>query len=83
MILQLNEKVDVVVICKESFLPYKIKWKNKVYQNLKLGYHHKTKIGNIIHHIFSVATDSLALRLNFDTDNLSWTLEEISDGFAN
>lgn len=83
MILQLTERVHVIAICKEYFLPYKIKWRNREYKISKIGYHHRLRVGNVIHHIFSVATSSLAFRLNFDTENLSWTLEEVSDGFAN
>ncbi len=82
MILQLSEKIDVIAIYRGTFLPYKIRWKNRVYIISKLGYHHRTRAGNVIHHIFSVATETLAFRLNFDTENLSWTLEEVSDGFA-
>ncbi len=96
MYFKLNEKVDVVsiynklgtgnVLYKQSlngFRPYKIRWRNREYKIVKLGYHHKIKVGSIIHHIFSVASASLAFRLDFDTEILSWTLEEVSDGFGN
>lgn len=82
---QLNEKVDVIAIYKKlggQTLPYKIKWDGKIYKIIKIGYQHRIKIGNVIHHIFHVSSKSLAFRLNFDTEILSWTLEEVSDGLA-
>jgi hypothetical protein len=82
MILQIFEKIDVIAVYKDSFMPFRIRWKGRVYHINKLGYHHTTRVGNVIHHIFSVATENLAFRLNFDTENLSWILEEVSDGFA-
>ncbi len=82
MILQLSDKIDVITIYKDQFLPFRIRWKGRVYKILKLGYHHRTRVGNVIHHIFSVASETLAFRLDFDTEDLSWTLEEVSDGLA-
>lgn len=85
MILQLTENIDVLSIytrSKGGFLPKRIRWRGKVYKNLKLGYHHTVKIGNVLHHIFHVANVTLAFRLNFDTEVLSWTLTEVSDGLA-
>ena len=48
----------------------------------KLGFHHTVRVGRVLHHIFSVATESMFFRLNLDTETLSWTLEEVSDGLA-
>lgn len=78
-----HERVDVVAIYRASsgeFLPTKVRWKNQEYRIIKLGYYHKVRVGNILHHIFSVATENVALRLNFDSETLGWTLEEIADG---
>lgn len=84
MLLQIIEKVDVVsAYVNGVFLPSKLRWRGRVYKIEKLGYRHKVKVGNALHHIFSVATNTLAFRLNFDTEILSWTLEEVSDGLAN
>ena len=85
MYFKLKEKVDVVSIYKAGMgnVLYKIRWRNREYKIIKLGYHHKIKVGSIIHHIFSVASANLAFRLDFDTEVLSWTLEEVSDGLGN
>ena len=83
---KINEKVSVLTIynnIKRITLPYIIKWQGNNHKVTKIGYHHKQRQGRTLVHIFSVSNDSLAFRLNFNTDNLSWTLEEVSDGIAN
>ena len=47
----------------------------------KLAYHHKVWEGRTRMHKFAVSTGSLDFRLNYDTENLFWVLEEVSDGF--
>ena len=82
---KINEKVSVITIYdneKRTTLPYIIKWQGKKYTVNKIGYHHTQREGRTLKHIFSVCNDSMAFRLNFDTDNLSWTLEAVSDGNA-
>jgi len=82
----INEKVSVVAVYNrdnKSFLPQRLKWQGRVYNISKLGYHHTQKLGRILHHIFSVTDGNLAFRLNLDTEVLSWTLEEVSDGLTN
>lgn len=46
----------------------------------KVGLHHTYRIGRTLFHVFSVVAGSVFLRLVLNTDNLFWTLEEISDG---
>ena len=86
MLEKVNERVDCITVYKKEggiVMPYKIKWNGRTYTITKLGYHHKQKIGTVVHHIFSVATSSLAFRLRFDPDTLFWHLEEVSDGNSN
>lgn len=86
MIEKINQRIDVVTIYKSlgsTVVPYKIKWNGKVYYIKNIGYHHREKIGNVVYHIFSVSSNSLDFRLKHDPTNLSWILEEVSDGFAN
>lgn len=85
MLEKVCEPISVVCVydrigCK--ILPAKLKWNGKVYMITKLGFHHKTKQGQTIQHIFSVSTDSMFFRLRLDTDTLYWYLEEVSDGLA-
>ena len=82
---KLNEKVSVVSYYSSKrgrFLPYQIHWKNRDYTIGELGMAHKYKIGDTWHHIFEVVDkqQELSFRLNFNTKELSWTLEVISDG---
>lgn len=82
----INEKVSVITIYnneKRTTLPYIIKWQGKKHLITKIGYHHIQREGRTLAHIFSVCNNALAFRLNFNTDNLSWTLEAISDGTPN
>lgn len=57
--------------------PSKIIWKNREYTVTKLGLHHHFRVGRTLHHIFSVICGEVFFRLNLDTDNLSWKLEEV------
>lgn len=80
-----NEKISVVTIFDSdtgSVLPKKIKWGRHIYLIETLGYHHKIREGRKLLHIFSVSNQTLAFRLSFDTENLHWTLEEVSDGLT-
>lgn len=81
----INEKVSVVTVFDRNrgiVIPQKIKWQGRVYSIDRIGYHHKVKEGKKLIHIFSVANDSLFFRLRFDSENLHWTLAEVSDGLA-
>jgi hypothetical protein len=83
---QIHERIDVITIYQRisgKTAPYKIRWNNRAYRITKIGYHHKIREGHTTHHIFHVCTDTLAFKLNHDTDTLSWTLEEVSDGNPN
>lgn len=60
--------------------PYKLKWNGKEYLIKSVGYHHKVKEGKTIIHIFSCSSATLGFRLRFNSDTLSWTLEEVEDG---
>ena len=58
--------------------PRKILWNGREYFITKVGLHHTFREGQTLYHVFSVASDSLFFRLSLNTDNLFWTLEEIS-----
>lgn len=60
--------------------PKCVLWEGKVYPIKKIGLHHTYRAGRTLSHVFSVESETLFFRLVFDTDNLSWVLEEISDG---
>ena len=84
----INEKVSVVTLFKASPLknevvPYLVKWQGRNYKIKKVGFHHLIREGRNVFHIFTVSTQNLDFRLKFDTANMHWILEEITDGFAN
>jgi len=88
MLEKINEEVTVVMVFssrQRKALPHLIGWQNKEYKVGEIGYHHTIKDGQVLHHIFELTdTEStLWFRLNLDTSNLHWRLEEIHDGNAN
>jgi hypothetical protein len=75
-----TEVIDEKVVVGMSDAPKWVKWKNRVHQIDKVGLHYTFREGRILYHIFSVSTDTLAMKLKFDTETLRWRLEEVSDG---
>lgn len=82
---QIGEEVSVVMYfsaTQRASAPHLIRWQNKDYQVGRIGYHHSVKEGATLHHIFELVDkeESLWFRLNFNTANLHWRLEAVSDG---
>jgi hypothetical protein len=79
----LSEPVSVQLTfnhSKKLSEPRKIFWQNRLYPITKVGLHHTFREGRTLFHIFSVTSNNLFFRLRLDSENLFWTLEEISDG---
>ena len=76
MIQRISEPVDVVF----HKIPISVTWSGRTYPIVKLGLRHTYRDGLTRHHVFSVVSHDLFFRLNLNTDNLIWTLEEVSDG---
>lgn len=87
MIEAIREKIEVVLIFRLHPHPvtqiYKIKWRGKYYLISMHAYHHKIWNGRTRFHKFAVTSGNLDFRLSYDTENLQWLLEEVSDGNAN
>jgi hypothetical protein len=87
MIEPINEKIEVVLIFRLTPKPvteiYKLKWRGKYYVISQTGYHYKVWEGRTRLHKFTVSSGTLDFRLRYDTENLAWILEEVSDGLAN
>jgi len=84
---KINEKISVVTVFsakQRAASPYMLNWQNKDYHVGQIGYHHTVRRGETLHHIYEVTDkdSNLAFRLNFDTSNLHWVLETVSDGLA-
>lgn len=85
---KINEEVSVVLYYsarKRKAVPHMMHWQGRDYHIGKIGYHHTIKEGAVLHHIYEVIdrAETLWFRLNFNTTNLHWTLEVVSDGNAN
>lgn len=86
MIQRIKAPVSVVMTydSKERIVvPRRLRWDGKLYQITRIGLHHTQREGRTLFHIFSVESTALSFRLKLNTDNLQWTLEEISDGEPN
>ena len=78
MINVLKEKVRVVMV---DGVPKALEWQGR--RNVdKIGLHHYYRDGRRLIHVFGVISDNLFFRISFDTDDLRWTLEEVSDDNA-
>lgn len=82
---KIDEEVSVVMyysVTKRLAVPHLIHWQNHDYRVGKIGYHHTTREGTTLHHIFELVDKEQGLwfRLNLNTANLHWRLEMISDG---
>ena len=72
----INEHVSVGSVDEN---PKYVIWKGRNHTITKIGLHHHYREGSTLYHIFSVATDTLFLRLKLNTDDLKWVLEEIQE----
>ncbi len=84
---KINQEVSVVMYYsakKRRALPHLISWQNQEFTVKELGYHHSYNEGKALHHIFEVTLNEaeLWMRLNFDSSNLHWKLEAVSDGLG-
>lgn len=85
MLEKIQEKVEVILRFRLNPKPetqiYKIRWRGKEYTINELAYHYKVWEGRTRMHKFAVSTGNLDFRLSYDTENLFWLLEEVSDGY--
>ncbi|MBI4067675.1 hypothetical protein HY407_04785 [Candidatus Gottesmanbacteria bacterium] len=78
----IDEAVSVVTIYNKNgqVWPWKIKWNERIYNTIKIGFHQPLRQGRKLLHIFSVLTDSqTSFRLMLDTETLHWRLSEVVD----
>ncbi|OGM09640.1 hypothetical protein A2Y68_03325 [Candidatus Woesebacteria bacterium RBG_13_46_13] len=83
MLEKISAPVSVTLVfdhAKRKVFPKWLVWEGKLYPLEKVGLHHTFRQGRTLFHVFSVASETLFFRLVFNTDNLFWRLEEISDG---
>lgn len=81
-LLTMEEKISVITVydhTKSKAFPWRLKWRGRVYQISKIGYHHTRESGRTLYHIFSVSAGNLYFRLSLNTATLFWILEETYD----
>lgn len=85
MLTKVNEKVSVLSLFDRQtaeLKPVRLKWQGREYTITKLGMHHTLREGRVLHHIFSVTDGNIFFCLDLDTEDLSWTLKQTSDGMV-
>lgn len=83
MIQRISQPVSVITsynALTKAVRPVSLEWSRRTYPILQVGLRHTHRDGLTRHHVFSVVSSHLFFRLNLNADNLSWTLEEVSDG---
>ncbi|OGG07836.1 hypothetical protein A2872_03275 [Candidatus Gottesmanbacteria bacterium RIFCSPHIGHO2_01_FULL_42_12] len=55
--------------------PLELVYRGRSIKITQVGLHHKYYEGRILHHVYSVASETAFYRLNFNTENLIWILE--------
>lgn len=80
----INKRVKVLAIYDNSTSilacrPVRMLYKNQEYSFVEIGLVHPTNQGKKMLHIFDVSDGSADYRLEFDAEQLIWTLISISD----
>lgn len=82
----INERVDVVAAyyAKAEFIeltkPLKMRWRGQEITFSEQGLRHPTTQGKRMMHVFHVSDGSNNYRLEFDAENLTWTLVTLIAG---
>ena len=85
MLEKLSEKISVFYIYsreRKISQPLYLKWQGRILRVSKIGLHHTIRDGQVLVHVFCVVAGGLFFKLHFDTQALSWTVKEVSDGNA-
>ncbi len=81
MIQRISEPVSVNLFFDlHQIWPKSLIWRGRSYPVTKLGLRHSYRLGNTLYHVFSFISHHFFFRLKLNTENLTWQLEEISDG---
>ena len=86
MHIKINERVKILSIYDPETgktIPHRIKWHNVVHRISRVTYYHTERRGRELLHIFHLTDDELDFRVVLNSETLSWTLEEVSDGGIN
>jgi hypothetical protein len=76
---RVHEKIEVVADFKPGRVDIKsFTWKDKTYVVKEVNLTSKAYKGREIVWVFNVSTETAAFKLRFDTDLLTWFLEELT-----
>lgn len=77
MLEQINEPIEVITIFKQNkLIPFKFLWQGKEFLIKKINLTYSRWIGRNKFYFFAVSDNTNYFKLQFDTENLSWTLLE-------
>lgn len=73
----MGDEVEVIATFgKAGVFPRVIKWGKQTYKILKVNLIHTIKEGVVRIYFFSVSDDANAFKLGFNTENLTWWIED-------
>ena len=58
----------------------KLLWDGKEYKIKSIGLHYTYRKGRTLFHVFAVSSNELSFKLLLNTDNLFWSVDQVSDG---
>jgi hypothetical protein len=77
MLEQVNDPIEVITIFKEGkAIPFKFLWQGKEYLIKKINLNYSSWQGRSKLYFFAVSDSANYFKLQFDTNNLVWTLLE-------
>lgn len=77
----INEPVSVTLMYnhhQHKSVPIELMWNGRHYPVTKLGLKHSFKDGQTLIHTFSVVSKNQFFKLRFNTEDLTWRLEEVT-----
>jgi hypothetical protein len=84
--IQINEKIDVVVVYRSNgtinmlSLPRKMRWRNHDIDLTEVALRHPTIQGKRMIHVYHVSDGVNGYRLEFDAEALTWILISLLSG---
>jgi hypothetical protein len=77
MLEQINEPIQVVTIFKDNqLIPFKFLWQGREIMVKKVNLSYSRFEGRVKYYFFAVSDSVNYFKLQFNTDDLSWTLLE-------
>lgn len=76
----MSEAISVITTSQPNthkLMPYKFKWKSRVYPITEISMHFTLFEGDTLCHIFNVNDGQSSFRLKLNTKSLQWILEEV------